>query len=146
MKNSFLRILVLIYAGFLALLLALVGIGFLITGLFLYLSTMMDTWAAGFATGAALLLVLLIFALAAWLTCTTGSGSTTSGAERQEKGDSSELLRVLKSLLEEGDISTRELSLYALIAGGVLGASPELRRLVISLLSPPERKSGDENR
>lgn len=135
MKKSLIQILLAVYLVFLVSLLVLAGLGFLIASLYLYLATLFTPWSAGLITGAIILAAVLLLLLAVWLaTRLRAQQSPTPAAGGSDRGGS-EFAGLLQDILKKSDMDARELSLYALVAGGMLGASPDLRRFLVSLMA-----------
>ena len=134
MKNNFLQIFLTIYLVFLASLIVVVGVGFVICALFFYLSLHLATWGAALATGSIVLFGMLILLLAVWLSRYLRATETTVSAPAPDQ-DFSDMSGLVHGLLKNSGLNPREVCMYAVVAGGLLVASPELRRLVFSLIS-----------
>lgn len=134
--------------------LGVVALGFMVAGVYLLLAAHLPSWSAALLTGAALLalaiLVLLVFRLA------TRSGRANEGAarsraraQRAEDGSDDEAaararnaqaLELALELAGKSGLNARDATLIALIAGTLVGVSPELRRQIMALFT----SSGDD--
>lgn len=132
--------------------LGMVAFGFMVAGVHLLLMAHVPAWAAALLTGCAMLLlailVLLVFRFA------RGSGSRARGETREErelrdarqrdearhdgtrKGTrNAELIELAIELAGKSNLTARDATLIALIAGTVVGVSPALRRQIMSLFN-----------
>lgn len=134
MKNNFLQMLVTAYLVFLASLVVITGVGFVICSLFFYLCIHLTTWGAALATGCVVLVAMLIVLLSTWLAWSLKHPKTATPAPVTDP-DFSDVSGLLQTLLKNSDLKPREICMYAVVAGGILGASPELRRLAFSLIT-----------
>jgi hypothetical protein len=125
LKRALLQYLVACYLVFVATLLALAGMGFLVAGLYLLLSDYLVTWAAALATGIVVLVVLLVLLLIATLVARSGNRDSTA---HSTKNGQAELGDLMVELLRKSNFDARDASLLALVAGILLGASPDLRQ------------------
>ncbi len=126
MKKTVLQYLIACYLFFFVTVLGLVGLGFLVVGLYLYLTEFMVDWGAALGAGLAVLVLALIFLVLAWLAAK--GPSKPSPEEEPSAHQGGEAVETLVRLLEKSCISIKEASLIALVGGTLLGASPELRR------------------
>lgn len=126
MKKTVLQYLIACYLFFFVTVLGLVGLGFLVAGLYLYLAEFLVPWGAALGAGLAVLVLALVFLILCWLAAK--GPSSKSPPEKEDSAQGGETVEALVKLLENSGISTKEASLVALLGGTLLGASPELRR------------------
>lgn len=125
MKKALFQYLLACYLIFVVTLLGLTGMGFLVAGLYMVLDHYLVGWAAAVATGAVMLVLLLAVLLVAMLVSRSGRRGPEAG---DSAGKHDETVGLVLELLKKSDIDARDVSLAALVAGILLGASPELRR------------------
>ena len=122
-------------------LLCLGALGFGVAGVHLLLAAHLPPWAAALLTGAVLLVLALLLAVA----LRAGRDRPRADPERDRPGRKdaepdrsahAEALELALELAGGSRPSAREATLLALVAGTVVGASPELRRQLLSLLTP----------
>ncbi|MGD2129293.1 MAG: hypothetical protein PVJ33_17275 [Lysobacterales bacterium] len=125
MKKALFQYLLACYLIFVVTLLGLTGMGFLVAGLYMVLDNYLAAWAAAVVTGVVMLVLLLVVLLIAMFVARSGKRGSAAG-RTTEKHD--EIAALVLELFEKSDIDARDVSLAALVAGIILGASPELRR------------------
>ncbi len=96
-------------------------------GLYLYLAAFLMPWAAAVTAGLVVLVLALLFLIICWLMAGKGPSRQQSGEETSSH-QGGETVEMLLGLMQKSGISAKEASLIALLAGTMLGASPELRR------------------
>lgn len=124
MKKTLFQYVLAGYLIFVVTLLGLTGVGFLVAGLYMVLGNYLAAWAAAVVTGVVMLVLLLAVLLIAMFVTRSGSRGSAAG---KPTGQHDEIAALVLELFEKSDIDARDVSLAALVAGIVLGASPELR-------------------
>lgn len=131
--------------------LCLVALGFGVAGLHLLLTAHLPAWAAALLTAASLLVLALGLAL---LARTPRERAPARARDRdRERGENeaagasthAEALELALELAGASRLNAREATLLALVAGTVVGASPELRRTLLALIAPPAEGGGERS-
>lgn len=127
------------YLFFFVTLLGIAGLGFLIAGIYLLLSPHLAAWAAALLTAVIVLALALQILLAAWLVARNKTVKPEPRDEaRSDSGD--DIARVMLEMMRKSNFNARDAALLALLAGTILGASPELRRQLLALFSPGKER------
>jgi hypothetical protein len=135
--------------------LCLVALGFGVAGLHLLLTAHLPAWAAALLTAASLLVLALGLALLA-RTPRERPPARARVRDRErdrERGENetagasthAEALELALELAGASRLNAREATLLALVAGTVVGASPELRRTLLALIAPPAEGGGERS-
>lgn len=127
--------------------LCLVALGFGIAGVHLLLSARLPAWVAALLTAASLLVLALGLALVARPPRGRAreSDRTRREDEASDRPTHGEALELALELAGASRLNAREATLLALVAGTVVGASPELRRTLVALLAPPGEGGGERS-
>jgi hypothetical protein len=131
--------------------LCLVALGFGIAGVHLLLSARLPAWAAALLTAASLLVLALGLALVARPPRGRAPGRARESDRKRREGEASdrpthgEALELALELAGASRLNAREATLLALVAGTVVGASPELRRTLVALIAPPGEGGGERS-
>jgi hypothetical protein len=128
LKKTVIQLLVACYLFFFVTLLGLTALGFLVAGLYLLLAAHLVTWAAALLAGVIVLAVATLLMLMAWLVTRRGSDDSPGEAPAASAGEGGDTAALVMAMMEKADFDARDASIIALVAGTVLGASPELRR------------------
>ncbi|MEX2480989.1 MAG: phage holin family protein [Gammaproteobacteria bacterium] len=122
------------YLFFFVTLLGITGLGFMIAAIYLLLSPHLAAWAAALLTAVVVLVLALQILLAVWLVVRNkGEKRDRSEDARPESND--DIARLMLEMMRKSNFNARDASLLALLAGAILGASPELRRQLLALFS-----------
>jgi hypothetical protein len=130
--------------------LCLLALGFGVAGVHLLLATQLPAWAAALLTAASLLVLALGLALVARTPrraepARAQERDKKRGAEEATGGSAhAEALELALELAGASRLNAREATMLALVAGTVVGASPELGRQLLAWVVPPA--DGGEDR
>lgn len=129
--------------------LCLMALGFGVAGVHLLLAAHLPAWAAALLTAASLLVLALGLALVA-RTPRKPEPPRTQDRDRKRGADGgtgasahAEALELALELAATSRLNAREATMLALVAGTVVGASPELRRTLLALIAPPVEGGGE---
>ncbi len=128
-KAAMSRLIVFLILFMVALVIAVMGLGFLLWSSYLYLSTVMSPFLAALATGGGAILLGVIIVLAAALI--TGSSKKSKKDRAHKEFFSSDDLGSASEFISEHPL---ESGLTAAMLGFIAGSSPDTRRTITELL------------
>ncbi len=120
----------------LAVMAIIVGMIFVLTGLYLSLAEAIPPWQAGLIVGGGVaLFAILLLVIIAQQDSRDTAIKVNSSAQASSDDPTAQLGSVIGDIVAKSDIKTSDIVLTVLISGIVLGASPSLRQQILTTLA-----------